>query len=552
MLTPSQFGLPPKFRDWRPGQLDAINQIIDSRGTRFQVVCAPTGFGKSLMYMAAAKMSGVRTMVLTSTKGLQDQLNKDFGGISNDIRGQSNYPCTMAAEFGMPGHVTVDMGPCKGGAKCALKTNGCEYYDRYAQARVADIVVGNYALWMYDTLKGGDEASRDGNLMSKRPVEMLILDEAHDAPEQLSGFVGEELRVEDLSKAKLDWPGIADGDREGWQSWAAAKYIELDEFLTSRLGIGMGGSGNDKNVLTPDEMRRVAACKKAHRKLHKIARMSGEWIIETKSEYAPGGAGRRSQVVHFDPLWPRLYAESALFRKVPKIILVSATVRPKTADVLGVPVNEVTFREYGSSFPAKSRPTIHVPTVQMNHRITDFGLMVWLGMIDRILDGRTDRKGIIHTVSYDRAKLIQLNSRHGSRMILHDSKNRQAVVERFKTTSEPTILVSPSLSTGYDFPYKECEYQIIAKLPFPDNRAKVIKRRMETDKEYSNYMTAQVLVQTSGRGSRAADDSCETLVVDDNIGWFVRGNRKFFPKWWLEAYGSVENGQVPIALEKLL
>ena len=36
-----------------------------------------------------------------------------------------------------------------------------------------------------------------------------------------------------------------------------------------------------------------------------------------------------------------------------------------------------------------------------------------------------------------------------------------------------TVLVSPSVSTGYDFPGRECEWQFICKVPFPDGRAKI-------------------------------------------------------------------------------
>lgn len=551
MLTPAQFGLPPKFRDWRPGQLDAVNQIIDPTGPRFQIVCAPTGFGKSLMYMAAAKLSGNRTAVLTSTKGLQDQLSSDFTEMGMvDIRGQSNYQCTAAAEFGLPGYVTVEGGPCKSGAACVLKSNGCEYFDRRAAARIADLVSTNYAAWMYDILKGGDENSRDGKLDGKRAMDMLILDEAHDAPDQLSGFLGEELKRDDLTKAGVEWPdGLGEG-KEEWIPWAAVVSAELVEKIDSRMGASRKGN------LTPDELRRVAAWKRALRKLEKIAGMRGEWIIEKKENWeqhnvGTGLGGKKQPLVQFDPLWPKLYAENVLFRNVKKIVLVSATVRPKTANVLGIAPSEVEFREYGSSFPIRSRPVIHIPTVQMNHRINDFGLMVWLGMIDRILDERADKKGVIHTVSYSRAQLIQSNSRHVSRMLLHDSKNRQAIVEQFKTSRSNSILVSPSVDTGYDFPHTECEFQIISKIPFPDNRGKVIKARMKTDPEYSNYMTAQVLVQMTGRGMRAEDDKCETIIVDDNARWFVSNNRKFFPKWWLEAYRSVnELGEV-VPLEKL-
>ena len=44
------------------------------------------------------------------------------------------------------------------------------------------------------------------------------------------------------------------------------------------------------------------------------------------------------------------------------------------------------------------------------------------------------------------------------------------------------------------------------------------------------------MVQAAGRGCRAADDRCQTFIVDDQADWFVRRNKKFAPKWFLDSY----------------
>jgi ATP-dependent DNA helicase DinG len=559
MLSPIEFGMPEKFVKWRPGQVEAVDEILRP-DRRIVIICAPTGFGKSPMYMAAAKMSGLRTVVCTSTKGLQDQLHADFSQMSVDLRGQSNYECKRAHEFGLyrtnplfP--ITADMGPCHNGAGCESKYSGeCEYYGRYMAAREADIVVTNYAMWMHDARKSGDwDVTKPwkGNLKSMRPVEMLILDEAHDAVEELSGFVGTELKYREITRAKLDWIGGEEQDR--WQTWAKDAYVELFGRLEKvEKDIKRG---DHKHVQEAGRWRRLMY------KVEKVKDMQAEWAIEEdKTSWEAREYGPR---VRFDPLWPVLYAESVLFRGVKKIVLVSATVRPKTAELLGIQAKAgltglrgdgegASFREFASTFPLERRPVIHVPTVQMNWRTSDFDLMMWIQAMDRIMDGRPDRKGIIHTVSYDRATLIRDNSRHSSRMLLHGSSDRAEVVKKFKASSQPTILVSPSVHTGYDFPYTECEFQIIAKLPFADNRGKVAKARIKADREYANYQVAQTLVQTIGRGMRAEDDQCETFIVDDNVKWFVGQNSHHFPKWMLDSYYTVNRGTLPNPLPKLM
>ena len=66
--------LDPRFRP-RPGQTrlaDAVAQALDSRDVL--VAEAGTGVGKTYAYLVPLLLSGLRAMVSTATKGLQDQL----------------------------------------------------------------------------------------------------------------------------------------------------------------------------------------------------------------------------------------------------------------------------------------------------------------------------------------------------------------------------------------------------------------------------------------------------------------------------------------------
>lgn len=549
MLTPLQFGLPAKFTSWRTGQLSAIDQILYSP-SRFVAVCAPTGFGKSLVYMAASHMANKRTCILTSTKGLQNQLQAEFGGISADIRGQTNYRCPIAVSLGLPAYTVVADAPCKGGYPCNLKlSGGCEYYDRYRLAQRSPIVVTNYACWLYDNV-------RQDKLGACQPFDILILDEAHDASEQLADFLSVEIKRRDCISLNIDWPNPEKMEWEDWKAWGRKWSRVCDENAT------------ESNSLN---FKVRAAWSKMGRKLSRVSMMKEKtgWVIEAKSGKGERGdksgkSGHNPLTVHFDPLWIQPYAESALFRGVKKIVLVSASVRPKTAELLGVippprlslgvssatPTihTDLDFREYSSSFPISRRPIIHVPTVQMNYRneANDWKLGRWLAQIDRIIESRRDRKGIIHAVSYRRARLIYENSRWKSMILIHGSEDTQSVVEKYKSASNPCVLISPSVSTGYDFPYGQCEYQIIVKIPFPPLQDAVVKARSSQDKDYSMYITMQTLVQSVGRGMRAADDQCETFIIDDNVEWFMPQNAaRFAPKWFREAYTESQYPPAP-------
>ena len=95
---PYAFGVPEQYSEWRPNQDTATLHIVDSP-SRFSTEICPTGFGKSLMYVVAAVMIGGRAAILTSTKGLQDQLMRDFGDMgAKCIKGRNAYRCIMLDE----------------------------------------------------------------------------------------------------------------------------------------------------------------------------------------------------------------------------------------------------------------------------------------------------------------------------------------------------------------------------------------------------------------------------------------------------------------------
>lgn len=531
---PATFGLPDKFTDWRPGQFEAVTAGIDSKMSHVAHAAA-TGSGKSLYYIAHALMMGMRTCVLTSTKALQNQLVKDFGACGLlDIRGQGNYRCHELWPGGnhfnkeRPAmHRNCDWGPCHTGYMCDMKpTNrdpfqgGCDYYDKLGQAKNARLIVTNYSYWFAIHKAGG---------MGK--FDLLVCDEAHNSPDELCSFLAIKLKDEDV--VGLLGEKFPSSDKlSHWQTWAGKASNKAHD-LCADLKAASSGDGNRRDAR---KLQYLEA------QLTSLLQTQGDWVME-----------RHKRDVTWDPVWPAPYA-SSLFRGIKKILLISATVRPKTCELLGVDKADLDFFEYPSSFPVERRPTIHIYNpngipMRINHRADEALLQAWVRRIDHILDRRKDRKGIIHTVSYARRNYLVQNSRHADYFITHDPKNTAEMVEVFKKSSPPAILVSPSVSTGYDFPYEECEYSIIIKVPFPDTRSAVMKARQAMDKDYTMYIAMQELVQMAGRGMRAADDRHEVLICDDQADWFLQKYRHFAPEWFMDSYRRVRN--VPNPPEKL-
>lgn len=517
-FTPDELQLPAKFTSFRPEQIEAAETVLNTN-KRFIGLCKPTGSGKSVSAMLIAKATGLRTVILTSTKGLQKQYEDDFSSSGLvDIKGKSNYQC------GDLRNLSCRFGPLEG---CRLTNGkGCSYECARDEARASQIVVTNYAYWVRINERGrGLEAppedGEDGERITN-PVELLILDEAHRATEELSRNIQVSVRETWLREARL--PVIKSDDLLEWQAYVS----EHSESLDIELSAAKATLKQRPNKLARD---RVYVLDELLTAFAAIVRMNPDsWVLEMK----PGTNWGRQ--FDFDCIWPGAFAESRLFLGVQKVVLMSATLRPVVMQMLGLKKEAYEFREWPRVFPANRTPIYNFSTVRMNHRVTDEQLREWLGGIDDIIASRKDRKGIIHTGSYARQQYLLAHSKHRDCFVVNtnvpESDSAADVVQKFKQMRAPAVLVSPSFSTGWDFPGRDCEWQIITKLAFPDTRSKVMQARKERSEQYINYLAMQDLVQACGRGTRFADDRCEIFIADSSVGWFMMQNKHLAPRWF--------------------
>lgn len=532
--APNLIGLPKKFDRWRRNQPEAVLRAMDS-DKRFVVLGMPTGFGKSIVYLTCGVL-GEPTVFLTSTKGLQSQLVSDFGDIGLvDIRGMGNYECKELSDGdGLFGKAdkrppSCEQGPCLAGWECGYASGGCSYFDAQRLARNSHLTTTNYAYWMAVHARGLDPL--------KPPLGFrgcLVLDEAHAAVDELGNHLSIELGFWEVEGVLGE--GFPDKDTmEEWKRWGRTLNQKSEAMLEDVKGRLKRSTGKERYALS-SRMRELSSLS---RRLGQIATMKSEWVHEESRDRR----GRR--VVKFDPVWPGEYAEATLFLKCSKVILTSATIRPKTLELLGIKSDEYEFLEYNSSFPIKNRPFIYVPTVQVRFGMDNGSMRVWAAKIDRIISMRNRVKGIVHTVSFDKRDYLLRHSEHGNRIITHESGGLADAVRRFRDLPPESgaVLVSPSVSTGFDFPGDECRYQVIAKVPFPSTQSKVLKARGQRDPDFFAYVTAQQIVQMAGRGVRSETDWCETLIVDDQFKWFRWKYKQFFPKWFLAS--CTESSTVP-------
>ena len=371
-----------------------------------------------------------RTGILTSTKALQQQLRTEFQSLGlADVRGANSYPCRAlmkngefaqfrdASRWSGSEHAPVrwqgcDEGPCHHGLDCSLRHRGCDYYDAVRTALTAPIVSTNYAYWLNRHAHVPDPGLGQFGL--------LVCDEAHNADEQLANFLTVRLTAEEIDLSGSTPPD----DPKFAKEWGGRAEAHVSK-LVKRI--------ENEGLTSGPAIRHLHRLKNLAMKLERLSSFDHESWVWTRE-------GRR---IRYGPVLLAGVAEKYLYLDIPKVILTSATVTKRTAVSIGAPEDDLTVFEYPSPFPVANRTVNVVGTIRMRHRMTAGELGVWMSRIDHIIGQRLDRKGIIHTTSYERMSWIAQNSEHRDKMITHTSFDLRRAIARFRN---PRAAVGPRVA----------------------------------------------------------------------------------------------------------
>jgi len=513
--SPTQLLGIPGLDDWYPGQEKSFRDILGwHRGSsRFLGVAVPTGGGKSALALLVAKMTGARTVIVTATKGLQEQYirtARTIGGVN--VVGQNNFACNLVPTL------RADEGPCHDGLPCPVR-EACRYRVQLNMATHSPIVITNYAYYLAQT----NFSAGLGD------IDLIVLDEAHMAFSAMENFLTIYLSRLDIEPMGILFPkgdGNAVPPWGAWRSWADASS-SVAEGTVAALESDVKGYQSQGSAVPGNVSRAYRTARSVSAHLERLSSVSEEWVIQqTRHGY------------RFVPKWVDKYTDK-LFQEVPKVMLMSAILSHKTCDYLGVPDgDDRAWLESPSYFPSENTPIWHIPTARINFRTDDYGSTLWAARVDQIIQRRLDRKGIVFTVSYERARMLLARSRFKDIMLTHSTKDVVQVVDQFKRMPAPAVLVSPTVTTGWDFPSSDGrpQYIIAGKIPYPDTRDDVTQARHKEDKDWTSYLAMGVIVQESGRCTRSMDALTEVFFIDDNAVWFLYKFRHFAPQYFRDRY----------------
>jgi Rad3-related DNA helicase len=492
-MIPSDYNLP--FDSFRPGQLQTAQALSEETG--HAILRTPPGRGKTLIYILSALMSArrsdhpFRTLILTSTRRLQDQLMKDFRSIGLvDIRGMDNYPCVAMRPEGF----TCAEGPCLTGQNCLDKDTHCEYYSAVRRAIVSPLVVTSYAYYLHRCLNGHNLGQFD----------LLICDEAHLALDWLTKVLSFQVEFHLFYRLTgLAVPRTTDS--RTIDTWAPLAHRALQKAYRS--------------TQNESERKGIAHLGKSFRRMIDDTNL---WTTDQKKT-----------ALEISPVWPDSHI---LFQHAHRSILCSATVYQSDARHLELVCTEHVLP---SDFPVDNRPIVLVdkePEVRLSRNTSPAELRILCDRMGAFIDNTPHHKGIIQCTSYALAKQIRDTSRDPSRFLL--ATRSDSKLDQFANSSNG-VLISPSVKEGVDFPYDNCRFVLFPKVPFPYLGDPVTKARRQTDKSYLDNLARRSFVQMALRAVRASDDYCIILLFDGHFSWWL--DRIRFEPWFAESFSRAKS-----------
>lgn len=508
MKSPPELGLPAKFAAWYPYQEEVLEWIMASKA-KFLVLQAPTGSGKTVMAAGLQRLTKSQTLYTCTSKDLQDQVARDFP-FAAVLKGRANYGGLVertAEDCTREPHCSNCCDQTDDEEEACAVMRFCPYQVAKKKAVTADFPVLNLPMWLY--------SSEYSKILGVVP--WVVMDEADLIEQAVMGFVSVEIGKRNMERWGLKSPKIT--VEEDWYEWGRERLLPaIENELRDSRGLHQG-----REVQRAHRLSKLRS-----RVLGFLGEEEVSWVFDPES-------------VAFRPVSIERLTGDLLWAKGKRFLLMSATILAPglLSSELGIPFEEMDFHEIGSVYPAGLRPVHYQPCADVSFKNKEVAYPQLVAGIDRILNEHTGDKGIVHAVSYELARYIIRHSSHASRMLIPaDSSDRSGVIDRFKRTSKPAILVAPAMERGLDLPHDECRVLIVAKVPWPNRGDRqVAARAYGTGKRGRSWYVMQAvrsLVQATGRGVRGKDDWCYSYILDRQFGQLWSDHRNLFPKWWRE------------------
>jgi Rad3-related DNA helicase len=533
--------------------LDYIKNVLDKKpDNKFFLLNMPVGVGKSHLavmisdYITTNILKGAKVDIITAGKLLQDQYEDTYDEIKS-LRGKENYEC-----------VQYSCSCANGKEFNRLNKSKCEFcpYDIAKTAYMAsDAGLTNFHLYLINIVYGN-------LIMKDRDSRLLIVDEAHEFDDVMSDFIS--IKITETIIKKYLFANEVEILKQLKSVVNLETYIEFLRYFDNEINNTIIGIDN---VLSAGRDRNSAKRDSRHQKMNSILDLPSDdikfmqlmndlrqlsvkvgmflteyddypdnWVVE--SSY---NEKTKMNELSLEPIWADYYLQKFIWSRYDKIVLMSGTILDKNlfCQINGIDVERSVYYSISSPFDIENRRIIYMPLGKMSYTKKEETFKQYIPFISKLLKKYSNVKGIIHTNSFELAKWIE-DSVKDSRLLFHESSNKDEMLRRHFSSEKPTVLVSPSVSTGVSFDHEKSRFQVIAKIPYPSLASQKNKLRQKSNPNWYAFRTVAELIQACGRSVRSYTDYADTIIIDASFSDVLRYSSQYMPVWFQESIKTIK------------
>lgn len=512
------------FDNFRNGQDDILLEFKEhllNPEVSYIICQAATGTGKSALALAAARASK-SAYIATANKILQDQYVKDFSDVMVNLKGRANYECYQHKSADGEPPYNCGNAPCRvseAERKTCGAMNACEYHITRDKAAAADITSFNFAA-----------ALPYLNYLSHLfpPRNLLICDEAHSVWSWITGFISVNLNLKLLDELGV-LEHIPNYER-------IDQYLELVRNVQNTVKEYLTLKGLDSEIA--EKLETLNNELKIFDIITDNKTNVDNFIIDKSFDKRDFS---KITNLSFRPVQVSELLHDYFFKYAKKTILLSAVILDFDTymELMGIDPAKTRVIQVESTFPVENRPFYTYETVgKLNKSNLDSYLPDLCYKTVELMDKHSNEKGIIHGVSWALCNKIYDNLPLTAReriLFAGDVFNQTDLINHHAETTDPTVLLSPSMTEGVDLKDDLSRMQIIVKVPYPYLGDPLVIKRSNLYGNFYAMLTAQTLIQMYGRSIRSEDDYCSTYVLDGNFMKFIENNLDIFPESFIRA-----------------
>ena len=561
----------------RPEQAALAEQVERSLATGQHLVAeAGTGVGKSLAYLIPALASGLRVVVATATKALQEQLLKNdvpvaAAALHRDVRvevlkGRQNYLCrrqlsgfqpmllaegrdarAWAAMQGWLGttetgdraeleiepsdalwaELAVGADRCSG-RRCAFHGT-CFAEAARDRASSADLVIANHALYFADLAAGGGVLPEH---------DAVVFDEAHRLEESAASWLGGGVSRAGLRRLALDLERACRERQETLPARALDRVERAGERLLAVVAPPTGRRRlrqppQEEALALGDALASLALELQGHgEELDGLGRRCLQMGAQVEALLDPD---EQERVVWAEPgaiAWAPIDVSTELRERLwdegPTAVLVSATLTAgEDARFVRRRLGLDQAREavVGSPYDFGEQALLYLPQAMPDPRSDEF-----IGRAaDEIVSllGLSDGRALVLTSSYRAldAYRERIQGRVPYDVLVQGEAPRERLLERFRDEVGSVLLATSTFWQGVDVPGESLSLLVIDKLPFSAPGDPLHEARCEAVERaggdwFSDYALPTAMLQLRqgfGRLIRGHSDRGVVAILDPRL-----------------------------------